>query len=202
MPASRPVLNLVRRMSCRSSAWPASLNPSMWRSGRTGFERAPFFPAILILPCLIDARSRRARKRERKCFNRKTWPNARSWRSTCRRGRWWKRLSSGRGESCLFPSSTALRGWRRKRIVCENLARVAVEVAGNLRQKSLSKLCQFAFPHAADAGKLPRACRIIARHLAQGHVGENDVRRHRKLVSQDFAQLAQPLEEHLIAADF
>ena len=76
------------------------------------------------------------------------------------------------------------------------------QMRGNLGEKHAAELAQFLFAHADDAGELAFAGRIIPRHLAQADIGENDVGRHAALVGELLAQLAQTVEQDLVAGDF
>ena len=73
---------------------------------------------------------------------------------------------------------------------------------GDLRQKRDAELLQFPFAHSADPGELAFVFRILPCHLPQRNIRENDVRRHALLIGHLLAQLAQALEQRLVARDF
>lgn len=93
-----------------------------------------------------------------------------------------------------FCSSSIASPLRLERIIGEHLAGMGLEVRGNLGQKSGPEFLELLLPDPADARKFLVAGRVIPRHLAQGHVGKNDVGRHQPLVRQRLAQPPQPLE--------
>ncbi len=99
------------------------------------------------------------------------------------------------------PRAARQRGGRGERIIRKHLARVRLQMSRNLSQKDRAKFAQFLFAHPANAREFARAGRIIARHLPQRDVRENDVSRHVALVGQLFAQLLQALEQRLVAGN-
>ena len=84
----------------------------------------------------------------------------------------------------------------------EILARIVLKVIRNFCHKNLGKLLQFLLSHATDEAEAGAGGGIITRHLPQGDIAKNDVRRHATLLSQLVAQSAQPAKERLIALDF
>ena len=89
-----------------------------------------------------------------------------------------------------------------KGIISEHLAWIRLQMRGDLAQEHGAELAQLPVAHPADARKFPVGGRIKPRHLPQRHVRKNNVGRHAALVGQLFAQLAQLLEQHLVAGNF
>ena len=89
-----------------------------------------------------------------------------------------------------------------KRIVRKHLARIALQVRRDRVEKNRPELTLLLLTHPADEGKLAVARGIEPRHLAERDVGENDVGRDAAFVGELFAQLAQSLEQRLVAGDF
>lgn len=73
---------------------------------------------------------------------------------------------------------------------------------GDFLQELCAEIAELARANAADAAELALGLRVEPGHLAQRHVGENDVAGHGAGVGEFLAQPAQLFEEQFVAGDF
>src|ERR1039457_6782906 len=76
-----------------------------------------------------------------------------------------------------------------------------LQVASNHREEHSPKLLQLPLAHSADPRQRPLIARVIACHLAQSDIGENDMRRQAPLIGKLLAQPHQALKQQLITSD-
>ena len=84
----------------------------------------------------------------------------------------------------------------------EFLSRIFLQERRDLLGENFSKLVQFLFAHAVDEPEGGERVGVIMSHVTQGDVAENDVWRNTAFVCQRSPELAQLLEQRLIACDF
>ena len=78
---------------------------------------------------------------------------------------------------------------------------MGLQVAGNNGEDDSPELLQLPGAHADDPGQFLLADGVVARHLPQRHIREQNVRRHSPFVGKLLAQPDEALEEQLIAGD-
>ena len=81
-------------------------------------------------------------------------------------------------------------------------ARILFKEGRDFLGENFPKLGQLLFTHAVDEAEVGGRGGIIMGHVAQGDIAENDVARDAAFVGQRSPELAQLLEQRLVAFDF